>query len=222
MVVVEAGPATTSSWSRPSGVGQSEVTVAEMVRTPSSSSLARTGDQLEGIKRGILAIADVIGGEERPARAPGRSTPAGRRGACRRDAMLRGHGADGWDARCSTCAGTDRRRAGAVWAKLVEHQERMEASASWRSAAATSRSTGSGSCPRRAGTQACGTTGGSRRGRTSRPPCSPVSSPRRSPPAGPGAFLADPAPAPCSCPGHPASGNEVPIRPPRSGPAAAR
>ena len=41
------------------GVGQSEVTVAEMVDTFLFLTLARTGDQLQGIKRGILEIADA-------------------------------------------------------------------------------------------------------------------------------------------------------------------
>lgn len=42
------------------GVGQSEVTVAGMVDTFLLVTLARAGDQLQGIKRGILEIADVI------------------------------------------------------------------------------------------------------------------------------------------------------------------
>src|SRR3546814_357855 len=42
------------------GVGQTEVTVAGMVDTFLFLTLARTGDQLQGIKKGILEIADVI------------------------------------------------------------------------------------------------------------------------------------------------------------------
>ena len=42
------------------GVGQSEVTVAGMVDTFLLITLARAGDQLQGIKRGILELADVI------------------------------------------------------------------------------------------------------------------------------------------------------------------
>ncbi len=42
------------------GVGQSEFVVADMVDTFVLLTLARTGDQLQGIKRGILEIADVI------------------------------------------------------------------------------------------------------------------------------------------------------------------
>lgn len=42
------------------GVGQSEVAVADMVDTFLLIALARAGDQLQGIKRGILELADVI------------------------------------------------------------------------------------------------------------------------------------------------------------------
>lgn len=42
------------------GVGQSEVTVAGMVDTFLLLSLARTGDALQGIKKGILELADLI------------------------------------------------------------------------------------------------------------------------------------------------------------------
>ena len=43
------------------GVGQSEYVVADMVDTFLFLTLARTGDQLQGMKRGILELADVIG-----------------------------------------------------------------------------------------------------------------------------------------------------------------
>ncbi|MDR3660748.1 MAG: methylmalonyl Co-A mutase-associated GTPase MeaB [Mycobacterium sp.] len=42
------------------GVGQSEVTVANMVDTFVFLTLARTGDQLQGIKKGVLELADII------------------------------------------------------------------------------------------------------------------------------------------------------------------
>lgn len=42
------------------GVGQSEVTVAGMVDCFCFLTLARTGDQLQGIKRGVLELVDVI------------------------------------------------------------------------------------------------------------------------------------------------------------------
>ncbi|WP_026424508.1 methylmalonyl Co-A mutase-associated GTPase MeaB [Actinokineospora inagensis] len=42
------------------GVGQSETTVANMVDCFLFLTLARTGDQLQGIKKGVLELADVI------------------------------------------------------------------------------------------------------------------------------------------------------------------
>ena len=42
------------------GVGQSETTVANMVDTFLFLTLARTGDSLQGIKKGVLELADVI------------------------------------------------------------------------------------------------------------------------------------------------------------------
>ena len=82
------------------GVGQSEVTVAEMVDSFLFLTLARTGDQLQGIKRGILEIADVIavnkadgpGARGRAARPPASSAAAIR--------MLRGHARGLGRARC--------------------------------------------------------------------------------------------------------------------------
>ncbi|MBW1603858.1 methylmalonyl Co-A mutase-associated GTPase MeaB [Streptomyces sp. JJ66] len=42
------------------GVGQSETTVAAMTDTFLLLSLARTGDQLQGIKKGVLELADLV------------------------------------------------------------------------------------------------------------------------------------------------------------------
>jgi LAO/AO transport system kinase len=94
------------------GVGQSEITVAEMVDSFLFLTLARTGDQLQGIKRGILEIADVIAVNKADGAAAADARKAARElaGAIR---MLRGHN-ETWDV--------------PVWTKLVEHQDRMKAS----------------------------------------------------------------------------------------------
>jgi LAO/AO transport system kinase len=42
------------------GVGQSEVAVANMVDTFVFLTLARAGDQLQGIKKGVLELADIV------------------------------------------------------------------------------------------------------------------------------------------------------------------
>ncbi|WP_149359740.1 methylmalonyl Co-A mutase-associated GTPase MeaB [Lolliginicoccus suaedae] len=60
------------------GVGQSEVTVANMVDCFTFLTLARTGDQLQGIKKGVLELADLVavnkadGPHERDARKAAR------------------------------------------------------------------------------------------------------------------------------------------------------
>jgi LAO/AO transport system kinase len=108
------------------GVGQSEITVAEMVDSFLFLTLARTGDQLQGIKRGILEIADVIAVNKAdgPAAADARKAARELAGAIR---MLRGHGED-WDVPVLTCAGLTGEGLDEVWARLVEHQDRRKAS----------------------------------------------------------------------------------------------
>ena len=109
------------------GVGQSEITVAGMVDTFLFLTLARTGDQLQGIKRGILEIADVIAVNKAdgPGEVDARRAARELAGAIR---MLRGHTAGGWDVPVLTCAGLTGDGLDVVWAKLVEHQDRMMAS----------------------------------------------------------------------------------------------
>jgi LAO/AO transport system kinase len=90
-------------------------------------TLARTGDQLQGIKRGILEIADVIAVNKADGPGAGDARKAARElaGAIR---MLRGHVEGGWDVPVLTCAGLTGEGLDTVWAKLVEHQDRMKAS----------------------------------------------------------------------------------------------
>jgi LAO/AO transport system kinase len=109
------------------GVGQSEVTVAEMVDSFLFLTLARTGDQLQGIKRGILEIADVIAVNKADGDGAADARKAARElsGAIR---MLRGHPDDGWDVPVLTCSGLTGEGLDQVWAKLVEHQDRRKAS----------------------------------------------------------------------------------------------
>jgi LAO/AO transport system kinase len=106
------------------GVGQSEITVAEMVDSFLFLTLARTGDQLQGIKRGILELADVIAVNK----ADGPGAEDARRAA--RDLsqairLLRGHGND-WDVPVLTCAGLTGEGLDEVWATVLRHQDRMK------------------------------------------------------------------------------------------------
>jgi LAO/AO transport system kinase len=107
------------------GVGQSEVTVAEMVDTFLFLTLARTGDSLQGIKRGILEIADVIAVNKADGPAAGDARTAARElaGAIR---MLRG--ASEWDVPVLTCAGLTGEGLTEVWAQVVAHTDQLRAS----------------------------------------------------------------------------------------------
>ncbi len=104
------------------GVGQSEVTVAGMVDTFLFLTLARTGDQLQGIKKGILEIADVIavnkadGDREQEARGAARELA----GALR---LVRGHGE--WAPPVVTCSGLTGARVDEVWDQIGRHREHL-------------------------------------------------------------------------------------------------
>ena len=104
------------------GVGQSEVTVAGMVDTFLFLTLARTGDQLQGIKKGILEIADVIavnkadGDREQEARAAARELA----GALR---LVRGHGE--WAPPVVTCSGLNDVGVDDLWQRVLAHREHL-------------------------------------------------------------------------------------------------
>ena len=105
------------------GVGQSEVTVAGMVDTFLFLTLARTGDQLQGIKKGILEIADVIavnkadGDREAEARSAAKELA----GALR----LVHSSTEAWVPPVLTCSGLKGTGVDEVWAKVVAHRESM-------------------------------------------------------------------------------------------------
>ncbi len=101
------------------GVGQSEATVAQMVDSFLLLSLARTGDQLQGIKKGVLEIADVLavnkadGPHERDARSAARELA----GALR---LMRASDA-AWTAPVLTCSGREGTGLAEVWERLERH-----------------------------------------------------------------------------------------------------
>lgn len=102
------------------GVGQSEVTVAGMVDTFCYLTLARTGDQLQGIKKGILEIADVItvnkadGDREVEAKAAARELA----GALR----LVHAGQEAWVPPVLTCSALERTGIDTVWQRVLRHR----------------------------------------------------------------------------------------------------
>ncbi len=106
------------------GVGQSEVTVAGMVDTFLFLTLARTGDQLQGIKKGILEIADVVavnkadGDREQEARSAARELA----GALR---LVRGKGE--WAPPVVTCSGLTDVGVEDLWERVLAHREHLGA-----------------------------------------------------------------------------------------------
>jgi LAO/AO transport system kinase len=104
------------------GVGQSEVTVAGMVDTFLFLTLARTGDQLQGIKKGILEIADVIavnkadGDRQQEARVAARDLA----GALR---MVRGR--EEWAPPVVTCSGLEDLGVEDVWDRVLAHRDHL-------------------------------------------------------------------------------------------------
>ncbi|MGH3474699.1 MAG: methylmalonyl Co-A mutase-associated GTPase MeaB [Aeromicrobium sp.] len=105
------------------GVGQSEITVAGMVDTFLFLTLSRTGDQLQGIKKGILEIADVIavnkadGDREREAEASAKDLA----GALR----LVYAGTNDWVPPVLTCSALEGRGIDTVWQRVIRHREFM-------------------------------------------------------------------------------------------------
>jgi LAO/AO transport system kinase len=102
------------------GVGQSETAVAGMVDSFLLLSLARTGDQLQGIKKGVLELADVIavnkadGPHERDARSAARELAGALRLMNPADAA--------WTPPVLSCSAREGTGLDAVWERLEQHR----------------------------------------------------------------------------------------------------
>ncbi|GHF03904.1 MULTISPECIES: methylmalonyl Co-A mutase-associated GTPase MeaB [Streptomyces] len=107
------------------GVGQSETAVAGMVDTFLMLTLARTGDQLQGIKKGVLELADVVavnkadGPHERDAKAAARELA----GALR---LLQAPDAS-WNPPVLTCSAREGTGLDTVWERIEQHRRVLSA-----------------------------------------------------------------------------------------------
>jgi LAO/AO transport system kinase len=107
------------------GVGQSETAVANMVDSFLLLTLARTGDQLQGIKKGVLELADVVavnkadGPHERDARSAARELA----GALR---MLQPPDT-AWTPPVLTCSARAQTGLDTVWERLEAHRAALTA-----------------------------------------------------------------------------------------------
>jgi LAO/AO transport system kinase len=109
------------------GVGQSEIAVAEMVDFFLLLKLTGAGDELQGIKRGILELADLISINK----ADGDNVEAAERARAefeRALAILRPEGEDGWRPRVVTSSGHTGAGLDEIWQIIGEHHEQLTAS----------------------------------------------------------------------------------------------
>ena len=106
------------------GVGQSEISVAGMVDTFLLLALARTGDQLQGIKKGVLELADLItvnkadGPHERDARAAARELASALR-------LIQDPNA-AWKPPVLTCSAQEGTGLDELWERIQRHREVLE------------------------------------------------------------------------------------------------
>nr|WP_036925355.1 methylmalonyl Co-A mutase-associated GTPase MeaB [Acidipropionibacterium thoenii] len=103
------------------GVGQSEVAVAGMVDTFLLLSVAGTGDQLQGIKKGILELADVVAVNK----ADGENAPNAREAArnLRQAMRMVSSAEDGRKVPVVTCSAVTGEGLDDVWKAVLDHRE---------------------------------------------------------------------------------------------------
>src|SRR5204863_1412492 len=104
------------------GVGQSEYAVASMVDFFLVLMLAGAGDELQGIKKGILELADALAINKADGDNVARATQAA---AQYRAALnLFRHGSPTWDPLVVTISALEGRGMDAIWAMIEAHRTR--------------------------------------------------------------------------------------------------
>lgn len=112
------------------GVGQSEVMVAQLVDCFLVLMLAGAGDELQGIKRGILELTDVLA----ITKADGDNLEPARRAraeyAMAMHLMRPKHA--GWTVPVLTCSAQTGEGIAGLWEAIVRHRLALEAGPAWR------------------------------------------------------------------------------------------
>jgi len=105
------------------GVGQSEVAVRSMVDTFLLLMLAGAGDDLQGIKRGITELTDVVAINK----ADGDNARAAERACAELQLALQFFppGDDGWRPRVLPCSSLTNRGISDVWQCVLDHQRTL-------------------------------------------------------------------------------------------------
>lgn len=126
------------------GIGQSETTVAQMVDFFLVLMLPGAGDELQGIKKGVLEIADLIAVNkaEGDGLLRARSAASEYRAALNILAPRSKH----WSPPVLTVSGLANEGLDEVWAQLGIFKERMQASGDWNNNALNSSWRGCGAC----------------------------------------------------------------------------
>lgn len=107
------------------GVGQSETTVADMVDIFVVLMLAGAGDELQGIKRGVLELADLIAVNK----ADGDNITKAKRAAAdyRRAIHLMTPPSSAWMPPVLTCSAIENTGLPEIWDEIARHREVMTA-----------------------------------------------------------------------------------------------
>ena len=111
------------------GIGQSETVVAAMVDFFLVLMLPGAGDELQGIKKGVLELADMIAVNK----ADGENLPAARTAVRDYSAALRlTHPASPtWTPPVMTCSGLTGNGLDDLWGRILGHRSAMTASGEW-------------------------------------------------------------------------------------------
>lgn len=106
------------------GVGQSETVVKHMVDTFLLLMLAGAGDELQGMKRGIMEMADLLVINK----ADGDNVKAAEKAATEyRNALhLFPPGPGGWTPPVATCSALQQERIDAVWQQVLKHRDTLQ------------------------------------------------------------------------------------------------
>ncbi len=108
------------------GVGQSETTVAEMTDFFLVLMLPGAGDELQGIKKGVLELADMIAVNK--SEGEGRARAVAAAGEYRAALHIMQPASANWSPPVVLISGLENIGLDDMWAKVVEHRHRFEAS----------------------------------------------------------------------------------------------
>lgn len=106
------------------GVGQSETTVRSMTDFFLLLMLAGAGDELQGMKRGILEMTDLVAINK----ADGDNRKRAERARHDYESALHlfSAAADGWNPRVTTCSALNRDGVADIWNTILEHRALLE------------------------------------------------------------------------------------------------